>query len=388
MTRLFKVLVFLGALSALHGQNSINSLSQMDDTLKTLGAEINKRLLAEQVRQVSVGQWTYRDTVPPLGDYWHAQLMEELTNVPGRSYLVSSDSLLGADWAVSGEIIEVGDTIRVYTRFTKIPGSLFTAILHSDFTRNEYFVDLLAGGSSSGVRDVYEPDTRENALSVEIGAGEQTPYVNRTLHTEGDEDFFLLVPDRDGTLVLETSGNIDTVMELYEAGSQSYVAENDDGGSGSNARIRHSVRAGVRYTAKVRAYGTGTGSYGFHAYMAEQIQPDEYEEDNEFAAAKDISVGTTQQHNFHHGGDVDWVRFRISRSGRYGIRTRGLNSTRLDTYIELYDSDRNSIDDDDDGGEDLDSRLSVQLQAGTYYLKVECLNDEPDQPYTIRIDAE
>jgi hypothetical protein len=88
------------------------------------------------------------------------------------------------------------------------------------------------------------------------------------------------------------------------------------------------------------------------------------------------------------GGDVDWVKFRISRSGRYTIRTRGLNSTRLDTYIELYDSEHNSIDDDDDGGEDLDSRLSVQLQAGLYYLKVECLNDEPEQPYTIRIDAE
>jgi hypothetical protein len=62
-----------------------------------------------------------------------------------------------------------------------------------------------------------------------------------------------------------------------------------------------------------------------------------------------------------------------------------VNSTRLDTYIELYDGDRNSIDDDDDGSESLDSRLSARLQPGTYYLKVECPDDEPDEPYTINI---
>jgi hypothetical protein len=30
----------------------------------------------------------------------------------------------------------------------------------------------------------------------------------------------------------------------------------------------------------------------------------------------------------------------------------------------------------------------VRLQAGTYYLKIECLDDEPDQPYIVRVDAE
>jgi hypothetical protein len=49
----------------------------------------------------------------------------------------------------------------------------------------------------------------------------------------------------------------------------------------------------------------------------------------------------------------------------------------MDTYMELYD-----------GGESLDSRLSVRLQPGVYYLKVECLDDEPDEPYTISITAE
>ncbi|MDR2375094.1 MAG: DVUA0089 family protein [Treponema sp.] len=395
MSRLLKVLMFFGAISALYGQNSANSLVQLDETVKTLGVEVNRRLLTEQARQVGIGQWTYRDMIPPLGDYWHAQLMEELINITGRSYQIVQGPQTGVEWTLSGEIIEVGATIRVYTRFIRTSDNSIMAILHSDFQRDEYFIDLLSavslGGdsSSSSVRDAYEPDSRDNALSVTIGSGEDAPYINRTLHNSEDEDFFLLVPDRDGVLTMETRGDIDTVMEFYEAGTRSQIAEDDDGGDENNAHIRQTVRGGTRYIAKVRGYGSTTGTYGFHAYLVDQVQfrPDEFEDDNEFAVARDISIGTVQEHNFHSGGDVDWVKFRVSR-GRYTIRTRGVRSSRLDTYIELYDSDYNSIDEDDDGGEDLDSRLSVQLQAGTYYLKVECLNDEPDQSYTIRVDAE
>jgi hypothetical protein len=118
------------------------------------------------------------------------------------------------------------------------------------------------------------------------------------------------------------------------------------------------------------------------------MTPDEFENDDEFESAKDLSLGTPQRHTFTTGDDVDWVTFQISQAGRYTIRARGADSPELDTYIELYDDDHNSIDDDDDGGEDYDSRLSVRLQAGTYYLRVECLDDEPDQPYTVRVDRE
>jgi hypothetical protein len=254
---------------------------------------------------------------------------------------------------------------------------------------------LSGGGSSSSSRgssvsrDSYETDSFENPLAVEIAEDSGGPVINRTIHTENDGDFFLLTPDRDGRLVMETTGdNMDTIMELYDAASQRELASDDDGGSGSNARIRHRVRAGERYIAKVRGYGSATGRYGFHAWISETISADEYEDDDSMDSAKEISIGTSQQHTFTTGTDVDWVTFRIDRAGRYPIRARGVNSTQLDTYIELYDRDLNLIDENDDGGENYDSRLSVNLQAGTYYLKVECLSDEPEEPYTIRVDAE
>jgi len=85
---------------------------------------------------------------------------------------------------------------------------------------------------------------------------------------------------------------------------------------------------------------------------------------------------------------VDWVKFQITQPGRYTIRARGVVSNRLDTYIELFDTNLTSIGEDDDGGEAVDSRLSLHLESGLYYLKVYCLDQNPDQPYTISIEAE
>jgi hypothetical protein len=180
-------------------------------------------------------------------------------------------------------------------------------------------------------------------------------------------------------------------MELYGRGSERKLAENDDGGSGANARIRYEVQAGTHaFFVKVRSYDGDTGAYGFRAWLVEpfRIDPDEYEDDDDVNSAKEISLDTAQRHTFTTGNDVDWVSFQIRQAGRYTIRTRGVSSTDLDTTIELYDGSHSLIDEDDDGGEDYDSFLSVRLQAGTYYLKVECLDDEPEEPYTIRVARE
>jgi hypothetical protein len=385
--RLALFFVFFFVLSVLYGQNSTDLLPQLDNAVKELAAAIKEKIPAGENPKVALGQWSCRDSVPALGSYWAAQLSEELANIPGRSFVLASGGT--ADWMVSGVIIETPDTVRVYTRLLRSGDRAVEASFNSDFEFNEYLADMLSGGgtSSSVYRDTYEPDSMENPVNVEL-SGSAEPPLNRTLHNENDEDFFLLIPAGDGVLTAETSGNIDTYMELYDAGSRNNLAEDDDGGSDVNARIRYEVRAGNRYIVKVRGYGSDTGSYGFRAWLTEPVHmdPDEYENDDESGSAKELSIGTPQQHTFTAADDVDWVTFQISRAGNYTIRSRGVDSTELDTYIELYDEDLNSIDYDDDGGDSYDSLLSVRLQAGTYFLKVECFNDEPAQPYTIVVE--
>jgi hypothetical protein len=226
-------------------------------------------------------------------------------------------------------------------------------------------------------------------MSYEIGVDDNAQLVNRTLDRE-DEDFFLLLPESDGQLIMETTGGVDTFMEFYNAETRQALAEDDDSGRGNNARIKYNVKAGGRYIAKVRGYDNDIGEYGFKAWLQIPVQlaPDEYEPDNDSTSAKQIEIGSSQQHTFHNSNDVDWVKFQITKPGTYTIRTRGVNTNRLDTYIELFDSNMNPIDEDDDGGEGLDSLLSRHLESGLYYLKAECLDDEPNQPYIISIIAE
>jgi hypothetical protein len=381
-----------------YAQSPVDPVPQLDSTVKELAADIGRRIAAGgNAPKISVGQFSYRDALPPLGSDWASQLTEELANIPNRTFIVLADGPAGAEWTISGEITEIATTIRVYTRLIRASDRSITVSLHSDFERTEHMVDMLAGGgndrsSSSSARDMYEPDSMDNPHVTQIGVNDSAPVINRTLHSSDDQDFFLLVPGEgmEGILVMETTGSMDTYLELYDADAREELATNDDGGSEGNARIRYTVLPGSRYIAKVRGYSDDTGSYGFRVYLSEQSRPtpDEYEVDDSFSTAKDISIGTPQQHTFTTGDDVDWVKFEVAQAGRYTIRARGVNSNRLDTYIELFDANQNGIDEDDDGGENYDSRISRRLERGTYYLKVHCLDDEPDQPYTINITAE
>jgi hypothetical protein len=487
-------------------------ITSTDTAIKTIAENLNKKLIEAKAIKVTVGQFTYRVNVVPLGAYLSNQLIQDLTNMPNKSYTVLSTGATGADRTISGEIVDTPEgAVRVYARLIRTADQAVEASISYDLERNEQIVALLSSGSNQGGRsssvapDASEPDSFESPVPYAIGVDANAQLANRTLHS-GDEDFFLLLPDKDGSLIMETTGNTDTYMEFYNAETQERLAQNDDGGSGNNARIRYSVQAGKRYIAKVRGYDGETGSYGFRAYLSDRtfsssfenpiayeigsdenaplmnrtlgeddedyflllpavdgslimettgssdtvmefynadtreklaedddggtrnnarirysvqagkryiakvclyngedagqygfrayitvqirFTPDQFEPDNDSKAATQIEIGTSQQHNFHSPDDVDWVKFQITQMGRYTIRTRGVDSNRLDTYIELFDSNLNSIDEDDDGGDGLDSRLSLRLESGLYYLKVECLDESPNQPYTINIVAE
>ncbi|MDR0387694.1 MAG: DVUA0089 family protein [Treponema sp.] len=391
--KLLLVFIFFSGLSVLGGQNSADPLPRLDAAVQSLAVSLQKAIPG-QGQKLALDQWVYRDSIPDLGFYWAAQLTEELTNIPGRTFSLVDFGSEGAGWIIAGEIIEAGGFIRVYTRLRRVSDNSIQTVLHADFPRDEYIVAMLAGGarggsSSSVPRDSYEPDSLNRPMRAEIGTSENRSSVSRTLHGSGDEDFFLLTPDRDGRLVVETTGGMDTFMELYRPGSGSPIARDDDDGEETNAKISCNVNAGGGYIAKIRGYDNNeTGRYTFHAYMVEGPIPDEYEDDNEFSLAKDISVGIPQQHTFTNANDVDWVKFPVSRAGSYVIRARGVNSRELDTCVELYDSNHKLIAEDDDGGEQYDSRLSVNLRTGTYYVSIRSLDDEPDEPYTVSINAE
>ncbi len=389
---LFFVLVLFAAYNVF-AQNTESSISQLDNVIKDLAVTVNRKLVDEKVQKVSVSRFVFGSGIVPFGNYMLNQLVQELANT-ASPYIILPGGTSGAEWIISGEIIQAANVIRVYTRLIRQSDMAIAAVFNSDFERTPQIIQMLVlqgGGSSSSsiLPDSFEPDSWDNPAVVEIGADETVPVINRSIHEGGDEDFFLIVPEQDGRLTAETTGSMDTYMYLYNADTREELASNDDGGSNTNARIVYNVRSGQRYIAKVRGYSSdNTGNYGFRGFFQQQIASDQFEPDDDFTSAHTVEIGTSQQHTFHYDDDIDWVKFEITQAGRYTIRTRGVNSNSLDTYIELFNADLESIAENDDGGDNLDSRISQRFAAGFYYLKISCLGDDPDQSYTVSITAE
>ena len=267
------LLFFIVINAAAGAQSNITTTQQLDAAVKRLTADINIKLTAERAGSINVGQFTFNNAIPSLGVYWANQITEELVNLPSRSFSILPGGAAGSDLTISGEITELSDTIRVYTRIYRTNNRSIQAAFHTDFERNEHFAVMLSSEGSRSIPvsiDEWEPDSFENPVPFEIGLGSGTQAMNRTIHDGNDHDFFLLLPDRDGVLIMETSGDIDTYMELYNAAGD-LLEEDDDGGSGLNARIEYNVRSGNRYIAKVRGYGRDdTGAYSFRAYFEDR----------------------------------------------------------------------------------------------------------------------
>ncbi|MCL2802061.1 MAG: PPC domain-containing protein [Treponema sp.] len=499
---------FVFTVGILFAQANENHVQQMDEAVKNLAREIHAKLAEKRAEKLLIGTFTFLDNQPPFSAYLVNQLTVELTNTPRRNYTIHTGTASDAQWTLVGEIIQVADIIRIYSRLIRVSDRAIEGSFITSFQRNEHITNMMVStsGTSGGGVTIGGTSTWESPFSYTIGSSSSMPVTNRTL-TEGAEDFFLLVPQRDGRLTMETTGSVDTYMHFYNYDNEDELASDDDSGQGLNARISHNVRAGVRYLAVVRGYSSSiTGAYGFRAFLtvregassfenpiayeisigeenirsvnrtlqrgdedyfllipsrsgritiettgrtdtymelydadeellaedddsgqsynarirynvtegnryialvrgysneitgsyafraffpeAGLLAPDEYEPNNEPSQATPFTIGTTQRHTFHSSDDVDWIRFEVTRAGRHVISARGENNNRLDTYIELYDNNLNIIAEDDDGGDGLSARLSLNLAAGVYFLKVWCLDEEPSQAYILSITAQ
>ncbi|MDR0452853.1 MAG: DVUA0089 family protein [Treponema sp.] len=229
-----------------------------------------------------------------------------------------------------------------------------------------------------------EPNNNREQASP-IGPGE----LSAAFVPAGDIDWYSLeIPGEGARLVVFTEGGSDTRLALYNSGGD-VLAEDDDSGSGENARISMNLPGGTVYI-KASLYGGDSSSVSYT--LQTRIQPplvqDEWEPDNSALQAKDIEAGIPQTRNFDSGKDEDWAKFAVTQAGPYTFRARGVQDTDLDTVITLFDSLLNPIDEDDDGGDGYDSLLSLDLAPGIYYIRVTTLDNDPVGNYTLSVSAE
>lgn len=103
---------------------------------------------------------------------------------------------------------------------------------------------------------------REPVEAVELRVGARVS-TRASIGKPGEEDVFTFAVDQAGRYLAETLGHTDVVMKLFGPDSQTaLIAEDDDSGIGTNARIVADLGPG-RYFAQLRHYykASGTGDY-------------------------------------------------------------------------------------------------------------------------------
>ena len=98
--------------------------------------------------------------------------------------------------------------------------------------------------------------TEAEATEIKVNASRRT---TASIGKSGEEDLFKFSVSTGGSHVIDTKGPTDVVMRLFGPNSQTNViAEDDDSGDGSNARISASLVPG-QYYAQVRHYNRNNG---------------------------------------------------------------------------------------------------------------------------------
>jgi hypothetical protein len=99
-----------------------------------------------------------------------------------------------------------------------------------------------------------------NAVELKVNAARRTA---AAIGKVGEEDLFTFTAATDGTYMVDTRGPTDVVMKLFGPNSETaLIAEDDDSGVGTNARISSDLVAG-KYWVQVRHYNrrSGMGNY-------------------------------------------------------------------------------------------------------------------------------
>ncbi len=251
----------------LHAQSTGEELRQIDNAVKTLSTELAKTLAEQRAATVVVSQFVYMGGTSQFNAYLSNQLAGELLDARGRSFTLVAGG--GAQWIISGEIVRINDLIRIYSRLVRREDNALVAQTRTDLEINRSISAMLSSGSDGDssvfvMADDRETDSWDAPVVYSVETDANAVPMQRTLQDD-DHDWFVIEPDGAMSLVIETTGNTDTFMTLYDADTREVLASNDDGDD-LNAMIRHSVRPGKRYMVEVRGYSSDTiGEYGFRA---------------------------------------------------------------------------------------------------------------------------
>ena len=247
-------------------------------------------------------------------------------------------------------------------------------------TSGRYYVAASGFSSSTGTYrlsvDAYEvpPDDYPEDVST-IGMLAVGGSATGVISEAHDEDWFAvdLVGDQGYAFDLEGaptgSGTLtDPYLTLIDTNGDE-IEWDDDSGDGLNARLQYTPQLGGRYYIAAGAFGDATGTYTLT--MSEFVPPpDDYASSTETLGR--IASGETVSGRIGSVGDEDWFAVEMQAGVAYTIALSGSDTgwgSLPDPYLWLYDPNGALIDQNDDDGETLNSRLAyTPAMSGTYFI--------------------
>ena len=167
---------------------------------------------------------------------------------------------------------------------------------------------------------------------------------------QGQENWYNVRSTQNGYLVVETTGDTDTLLDIYDQ-NFNLLASDDDGAGYPNARVRIQVAAGNTYLIILKSYSDG-------AYRVQASN-------QAFPVPTALSIGSFVNGNLTYGGE-NWYSVRAAQNGYLTVETTG----NVESYLNAYDDSYNYLA-YDEGYSYPNARIRMQAVAGrTYYFQL------------------
>lgn len=178
-----------------------------------------------------------------------------------------------------------------------------------------------------------------------------------------------------------SSDEFDTYLELFDAGQVS-LAEDDDGGQGTNSRLTFTLPRTGTYLIEARAFTEATGAYSL---SVSEVEPEK--------APEPLPFGSTIRGEISADDPTDNLDRGFDAYGFQGVAGQRIQaimrSGDFDAYLQIGRAGAafSALASDDDGlGEGTDSRLSFTLpENGDYVLRALPLGSDARGLYSLEL---
>ena len=270
-----------------------------------------------------------------------------------------------------GQLLNSHGSLLAYNDDSVFSEGRTSFFMAKNLASGTYYVAVSGFAGKTGPYRVYaEPMADQgNGISTaeELTLGAPTiglidPVTGTRPNRTADEDLFKLELDASAEVHIYTTGEVDTVGELFDSDGTTSLAADDDDGDDANFLIRKELEAGTYYI-QVGGYQQGLNpETGPYALFAEPV--------------RSLNLGgTAVAGTIDQGFDEEYYKLELSNPADVWIYALAspVTGVLLDSVGTLYDSDFNGIALNDDSLI-LDRYRAFHIRriltTGTYYVRV------------------